>query len=154
MSEDVMLGKVRHIMNTMEVCCLNSNPTDFTAYGWVLARDYATKVDEAVDQKRATWQDIHTEIDTATLLSAQMENPRPAPKTQGTKVTTNKKKEFLCMTYNTCKTEGKCEYEENNPDKKCSRKHECSYCMKQKKQSYRHQAARCKAKAAAEAEDH
>ena len=152
MPDDVMLGKMRHIMNTMEVCCLNSNSTDFTAYGWVLARDYATKVDDAVDQKRETWQDIHTKVDTAILLSAQMENPRPAPKTQGTKVMTNEKSP--CTTYNTCRTEGKCGYEENNPDKKCNRKHECSYCMKHKRQSLKHQAVRCKAKAAAEAEDH
>ena len=34
--EDVMLGKLRHLMNTMEVCCLNPNPTNLTAYGWVL----------------------------------------------------------------------------------------------------------------------
>ena len=124
MSENTMLGKMRHFINTMEVCCLNSSVADFTAYGWVVAKDYASKIDEEVDQRQATWHDVQTKVDTATLLSAQLENPRPALKTQGTKVTTNEKKEFLCTTYNTCKTEGKCEYEANNPDKKCNRKHE------------------------------
>ena len=61
--------------------------------------------------------------------------------------------ELLCMTYNIGETEGKCEYEVTNPDKKCSRKLECNYCMEHKKQSWRHQAARCRIKAAAEAED-
>ena len=127
MSEDTMLGKLRHFINTMEVCCINSSATDFATYGWVVAKDYASKIDEEVDQRQATWNDVQTKVDTTTLLSAQLENPRPANKTQGTKATTNEKKEVLCTTYNTCKTEGKCEYEVNNPDKKCNRKHEYSY---------------------------
>ena len=146
MSEAVMLGKLRHLKNTLEVCCLNSTSSEFTAYGWTLARDYATKVDNEVEQKLASWQDMPTGVRTATLVSAQMENPRPAIKVDPRKTTVVEKKD-LCTTYNNCSTEGKCEYEVANPDKKCIRKHECSYCMKHKKQSWRHQAVRCRAKA-------
>ena len=39
MSEDMMLGKLRHFINTMEVGCINSSATDFTTYGWVVAKD-------------------------------------------------------------------------------------------------------------------
>ena len=104
MSKDAMLGKLRHFINTMEVCCLNSSATDFTAYGWVLARDYATKVDNEVEQKLTTWQDMPAGVKTATLVSAQMENPRPALKTLSTRVATNEKEELLCTTYNNCET--------------------------------------------------
>ena len=90
---------MRHLKSTLEVCA-----TDFTTYGWVLARDYAKKIDNEVDQKLTTWQDIPAGVKTATLVSAQMENPRPALNTPGTKVVTNEKKELLCTTYNTCKT--------------------------------------------------
>ena len=31
MSEDVMLGKIRHLQNILEVCCLNSTATDFNS---------------------------------------------------------------------------------------------------------------------------
>ena len=154
--EGVILGKLRHLKNTLEVCCLNSTSTDFTSYGWSLARDYATKVDNEVEQKLATWQDMTAGVRTATLVSAQMENPRPAPKLPFTKATpsgTSERKE-LCTTYNTCTTEWKCDFEVSHPDKKCPKKHECSYCMKSKKQSWRHQSVRCKAKAAAEAGGH
>ena len=151
--EGVILGKLRHLKNTLEVCCLNSTSTDFTSYGWSLARDYATKVDNEVEQKLATWQDMPAGVRTATLVSAQMENPRPAPKLPFTKPTYTgaSEKKDLCTTYNSCTSEWKCEFEVSHPDKKCPKKHECSYCMKQKKQSWRHQASRCKAKAAAEA---
>ena len=150
MSEDVILGKLRHLKSTMEVCCLNSSSSEFTAYGWTLARDYATKVNSEVEQKLTTWKDMPAGVRTATLVSAQMENPRPASKPPTTKTNPTEKKD-LCTTYNSCATEGKCEYEVSHPDKRCNRKHECSYCMKHKKQSWKHQAARCKAKAAAEA---
>ena len=146
MSENMMLGKLRHLKNTLEVCCLNSNSNDFSGYGWTLAKDYATKVDNEVEQRLATWQDMPAGVRTATLVSAQMENPRPPPKSDPLRRNVVEKKD-LCTTYNTCSTEGKCDYEVAHPDKKCIKKHECSYCMKHKKQSWRHQAARCRAKA-------
>ena len=150
MSDSMMLGKLRHLKNTLEVCCLNSNSTDFSGYGWTLAKDYATKVDNEVEQRLATWQDMPAGVRTATLVSAQMENPRPPPRSDPPKRLLNVvEKKDLCTSYNTCTTEGKCDYEVANPDKKCIKKHECSYCMKQKKQSWRHQAARCRAKAEA-----
>ena len=148
MSEAVMLGKLRHLKNTLEVCCLNSTSSEFSAYGWTLAKDYATKVDNEVEQRLATWQDMPAGVRTATLVSAQMENPRPvAPARVEPKKSTVAEKKDLCTTYNNCSTEWKCDYEVANPDKKCIRKHECSYCMKHKKQSWRHQAVRCRAKA-------
>ena len=51
-----------------------------------------------------------------------------------------------CPTYNTCKTENKCEYELGHPDKKCILKHECSWCRTTLKQSWRHQEWNCKRK--------
>ena len=157
LNDATMLGKIRHLKNTLEVCCLNSTATDFSSYSWTLARDYANKVDNEVEQKLATWQDMPAGVRTATLVSAQMENPRPLPKLPPAhaqvKSAVSEKKE-LCTTYNSCSTEGKCDYEVAHPDKRCFRKHECSYCMKSKKQSWRHQAVMCKVKASAEAGGH
>ena len=152
MTEEMMLGRVRHLQNIMEVCCLNSTATDFTGYGWTLARDYASKVDNEIEQKLITWEEMHVGVRTATLLSAQMENPRPPPKDMKKTTTIGDKKE-LCTTFNKCKTEGKCEYEVSHPDKTCQRKHECSYCRDKKGQSWKHQAWNCRSKAAAEAVD-
>ena len=153
MPEGVLLGKLRHLKNVLEVCCLNSSSTDFTAYGWTLARDYAVKVENEVEQKLVTWQEMPAGVRTATLVSAQMEHPRTAPKVDPT-IRRLPNKDFRdtrdtrdnCTTFNKCTTEGKCDYEVQNPDKSCMRKHECSWCRSNKRQGWKHQALRCKAK--------
>ena len=48
LSEEVLLAKVRHLKNVFEVCCTNCVASDFTSYGWVIARDYALRVEEEV----------------------------------------------------------------------------------------------------------
>ena len=150
MDDGVLLGKLRHLKNTLEVCCLNSSATDFTAYGWTLARDYANKVEDEVEQKLTSWQDMTPGVRTSTLVSASMEHPRPPPRAdpkadpKSLRPPTSKKE--VCTTYNTCTTEGKCEYELLYPDKTCQRLHECSWCRAHKKQSWKHQARTCKNK--------
>ena len=39
LTEADLLAKIRHIRNFLEVCCLNSEPTDFKGYGWTIAKD-------------------------------------------------------------------------------------------------------------------
>jgi hypothetical protein len=151
MSEGTMIGKMRHLKNVLEVCCLNSTAGEFSSYGWTLARDYAMKVENEVDQRLATWQDMSVGVRTATVLAAQMENPRKSeqqpqppkkpPPARGAKET--------CTTYNKCTTEGKCEYEVQHPDRSCLKKHECSWCRANKGQSWRHQVWKCKCKESA-----
>ena len=148
LQEGVTLGKLRHLKNTLEVCCLNSTSTDFTGFGWTLAKDYAIKVNDEIEMGRATWQDMPLEVKTSTLMSANMENPRPPPKFDPRGPTKVGDKKDLCTTYNKCITEGKCDYEVANPDRTCLRKHECSWCRAHKKQGWKHQALRCKAKEA------
>ena len=148
MQEGVMLGKLRHLQNILEVCCLSSSSTDFTGYGWTLARDYAAKVDNEVEQKLTSWQDMQAGVRTATLVSSQMEHPRPPPPPREPRKVGGGEKKDVCTTYNKCKTEGKCDYEVANPGKTCQRKHECSHCREKKKQSWRHQAWNCQNKPA------
>ena len=159
MPSATVLGKLRHLKNTLEVCCQNSSSHDFTAYGWTLAKDYSTKLNDEIDQGRTTWQDIPLEVKTSTLMSATMENPRPLPKVeprrQGTGMVkgtgmgtgTGEKKE-LCTTYNKCQQENKCDYEVANPTRSCLRKHECSWCRTNKNQCWRHQEWKCRNKGA------
>ena len=133
MPDAVVLGKLRHLKNTLEVCCQNSTSQDFTGYGWTLARDYSTKLNDEIDQGRATWQGMALEVKTSTLMSASMENPRPPPKFEGRGFEGRKPnapkaedKKELCTTYNRCLTEHKCDYEVANPSKTCLKKHKCS----------------------------
>ena len=141
-SEQEMLGKIRHLKNVAEVCCLNSNSTDFSSYGWAIARDYALKVEDEVAQGLASWSEMHHGVRTNSLLLAQMDCSRQSfQKTAKTRE--SDKDKLVCTTYNKCTTKGKCEYEVTNPDRTCQRKHECSWCRSNLGQSYKHQAIEC-----------
>ena len=135
------LARVRHVKNVFEVCCANSEARDFSSYGWVLARDYAFKVENKVEQGFSSWGSMPQGVQTADLVMAQCEYPRPQQKLEPKKL-----EQKTCTTYNTCSTVDKCEYEVANPDKTCQRRHECSYCRKFFKQSYKHQEIKCSKK--------
>ena len=158
LSDSDFLAKLKHIKNYLEICCLNSEPTDFKCYGWTIAKDYAQKVERGVEQNLRAWSDMSGGVQTDQLVLAQMDFPRPvAPlvplrkytsgrediKSSGTGTTATKEK---CRTYNTCKVDDKCDYETNNPDKKCILKHECNWCKTHLKLSFRHQEWACKKK--------
>ena len=142
--EGELLGKLRYLKNVVEVCCLNSAASDFTGYGWTLAKDYATEVEDDVEQRLVAWPEMKSEVRTSTIVAAQMDFPRPVPKFQKEQVKVPEKS--FCITYNKCATEGKCQYEVDNPTKTCQRKHECSWCKINLKRSIKHQAIRCKNK--------
>ena len=150
--EGEILAKLRHIKNLLDVCCLNSDQSDFKCYGWTIAKDYALKVEEVVEQKIATWEEMSAGVQTSQLLLAQMDCPKPIKPVRSNVVEVKDGKppqqppKARCTTYNACKTEDKCEYELSHPDKKCILKHECSWCKKNLNQSFKHQEWNCKKK--------
>lgn len=146
-THDVLLAKINHLKNVFEVCCLNSNQTDFSNYGWTIARDYAFKVEEEVEQRFVAWHDMPPGIRTQTLVLSQMEHPRTSVKKKLDDSIITKKDR--CTTFNTCTTEMKCSYEVSNPGRTCIKKHECSWCRANLQQSYKHQEWKCQKKAAA-----
>ena len=152
LSPEEFLAKIRHIRNYLEVCCLNSEPTDFKSYGWIIAKDYALKVEGGVEQKLRSWEAMSDGVQTDKLVLAQMDFPRPlqAIRKPGvgkdTEYRSGSTPKERCKTYNSCKTEDKCEYELAHPEKKCILKHECSWCKLNLKQSYKHQEWACKKK--------
>ena len=140
MSPEVLLAKLQHLQNTFQVCCLNTTEKEFSNYGWVLARDYSSKVQERVTQNLTSWEMLSPEVQTADLVSSQMEFPRPVEK----KAPENRdEKKQLCTTWNNCTTEKKCRYEVEHPGRSCQRKHECSHCKEVLKQSNKHQLWKC-----------
>ena len=150
MPEGELLAKLRHLKNVYEVCCLNSTATEFSSYGWVLARDYAFKVENEVEQRFTTWLDMEPGVRTQTLVLTQMENPRPMFKKKNeNEVDRKSERKDRCTTFNTCTTEGKCDWEVANPGRICQRKHECSWCQQNLKQSWKHQASKCLKKSSA-----
>ena len=148
---EILLAKVRHLKNISEVCCLNSTPSDFSTYGWQIARDYAMKVEEEVEQRFVSWQDMMPGVRIQTLILSQMEFPRqPVKKKVGDAADPKAGKKDRCTTFNTCTIENKCDYEVANPGRTCLRKHECSWCRSNLQQGYKHQAWKCMKKQAAD----
>ena len=142
--EGVLLAKLQHIQSVFEVCCLNATATEFSNYGWVLARNYASKVQAKMDQQVSNWCTAPPGVQTAELVSAQMEYPRPQEKKiEKPPKNGDKSNQQLCSSYNTCTTEGKCEFETAYPGRTCQRKHECSWCKKNLNKSHQHQLWKC-----------
>ena len=151
LSDEVFLAKIRHLRNVVEVCCINSNERDHLSYGWTLAKDYANKVENEMDQNLSSWLEQPAGVRTDSLLLAQMDFPRPvAPKPRveiGGKLAGGKiEYKERCRTFNTCSVEMKCEYEVSNPGKSCLLKHECSWCRENLKQGFKHQLSKCRKK--------
>ena len=148
--EAVLLAKLKHLQNVFKVCCINSTETDLCSYGWTLAKDYSLKVQEKVDQQLVSWETISQGIQTDVLVSSQMEFPRPAKEKEPTKNGSDGDRP-PCSTINIkCTTEGKCEFEVRNPGRNCLRRHECSWCRKNKNQLRKHQELKCASKLAAD----
>ena len=145
LSKAEILGKVRHLKNTLEICCINTTSTEFTSYGWTIARDYAIKVEDEVNQGIADWAEMTPGVRTNTLVMAQMDCVRHGNKNKQANKELDKEKP-LCTTYNRCTTRGKCEYEVQYPDRSCQRRHECSYCRSNHNQSNKHQLWDCRKK--------
>ena len=146
MSPEVLLAKIQHLQNTFTVCCLNTTEKEFSNYGWVLARDYAMKVQDRVSQNLASWETLSSEVQTSDLVASQMEFPRPVEKKEKEKKKEEERKQTpwnACKTWNTCTTDRKCQYEVDHPDKTCKLKHECSSCRSSLNQSHKHQAWKC-----------
>ena len=149
--EGEFLAKLRHVKNVLDVCCLNSDSTDFKGYGWTIAKDYALKVEGEIEQKISNWEDLSGGVQTSQLVLAQMDHPKPIKTVHSDKSSDKKDDKSTsakprCTSYNTCKTEDKCNYEVNNPDKSCILKHECNWCKTNLRQSWKHQEWNCKKK--------
>jgi hypothetical protein len=127
---------------------LTATEAELSSYGWTLARDYALKVNERVDQQLQSWGTVSHGIQTDILVSSQMEFPRPQKSKEDLRDRDRKTDKPLCSTFNKCTTEGKCDWEVSNPGRVCQRRHECSYC-RTKNLLRKHQESRCASKAAA-----
>ena len=151
LTETVLLAKLLHLQSVLEVCCINSAATEYNNYGWVLARHYASKVQAKIDHQMTDWSTMPAGVQTADLVSAQMEYPRPAEKKNlGKKAEEERGPSILCSTYNNCTTENKCDYEVAHPGRSCLRKHECSWCRKNMSRGHHHQVWKCPKKVESE----
>ena len=149
-------ARLQHFLNVMEVTLQTSSKTDYIGESWKVARLYHTKVQAKVDVGATSWCRMVDRWDNATLphelMAAQQElAPR---QTRNKNRETEKPKDVegrvpRCGSYNTWETKGTCEWESENPGKKCNRLHECTYCKTKKFRPVNHQRLYCPKRLAA-----
>ena len=136
----VLEAKLQHLMNVINVTCMNASPTDFKPVGWSVGRTYHNLVQAKIDSGRESWIDFEnyhrSSPHAAEMVAAEREHRAALNKVKPEKVQERKveKREDhdkpLCTTWNNFEEEGKYKYESEHPGEKCNRVHECKYCKK------------------------
>ena len=106
--------------------------SDFSHFSWQRARNYNSRIFADLDQGVLSWSTISAKLDPTSMMQAIEAVPKPDPGKKEEKKEKKKSDESPpCSKWNACDEPGKCQWEVENPSKKCSRPHICSYCFKQ-----------------------
>ena len=132
MPESELIGRLQHLLHLLELTAMFSSNSDYCHFSWMRARNYNTRIFADLDQGALSWNEVTSKLDPTSMMQAIEAIPKPEP--------TKKKEEFKefkdfkkndsppCSKWNTCTESGKCQYEVENPGKKCGKPHICSYC--------------------------
>ena len=152
----VLEAKLQHLLNVINVTCMNSSPTDFKPTAWSVGRSYHNLVQAKVDSGRESWIDFdhyhRSSPHAAEMVAAEREHRaelnKARPEKNEKKVDkSNEQDRPFCTSWNNFEEEGKCKYEAEHPGEKCKRVHECKYCKKKYPGSRtKHQERFCKRK--------
>ena len=140
----VLEAKLQHLLNVINVTCLNSTASEFKPVSWSVGRTYDGLVQAKIDSGRETWLDfdqLHRGSPHAAEMVAAEREHRAAltslvkPKVDVRKTERNGggvkgDKKPLCPTWNSSEVEGKCKWETEHLDVKCNRSHYCTFCEK------------------------
>ena len=168
----VLQANLQHALCVLEVCATHSEKNDFDHHGWRVAKLYARKVQAKLDRGLIGWKDF-TEFKTnphpSELIAAKQElEPKMRKKgferasdrgyerasdrgsDRGSERDRGRGDRPLCTTWNSSKTEGKCDWQVRNPDKgRCNRRHDCNYCTEKGHGTLFHQRSFCPKRVAA-----
>ena len=132
MPESELVGRLQHLINLSELTAMYSTNSDFCSYAWQRARNYNSRIFSDLDLGNLTWSGIASKPDPTSMMQAIEAVPKPAMEQPRIKKVDEKKKttpdEAPCPKWNNCEITGKCQLEVDNPTKKCSKPHICSYC--------------------------
>ena len=155
-------SRMQHFLNVLEIALQPSNPAEFDGHSWRVARLYAEKVQQKIDRGE-TWTNFELRYGADSQpheLMAAKEEVKPVKKpreprepqkedSKGKTKDDSKWAKRSCTTWNTSSVEGKCDWEVQNDDRSCDRRHECSWCKEKGKKSLHHQRSFCRQRIAA-----
>ena len=147
-------ARLQHLLCVLQVALIHSEKTDFNSKGWSIASIYAKRIQQKLDRGLDTWDsfvrfghDPHPSEMFAAKTEADSNAPKAAKKKEDTGV---KGRGKVCMTWNNCDVERKCQYLVDNPSATRSlRRHECSYCLEKNHGTFNHQRRFCPRRRAA-----
>ena len=149
---DELEARLRHIQTVLQVCMQNSIPSDFTNYGWELARCYDQQIQATMDSGLATWVGFDKEFPRTAhpgfMMEADSETQKPLKKRENKRQedvdVSGVKSKKICPVFNSCRQRKKCQNEVDSPEAgRCKMKHECSHCKKEHGKSVFHQVWSC-----------
>ena len=152
-------SRMQHFLNVLEIALQPSNPAEYDGHSWRVARLYAEKVQQKIDRGE-TWTNFELRYGADSQpheLMAAKEEVKPVrkprePQKEDSKAKTKDDLKWTkrsCTTWNTSSVEGKCDWEVQNEDRSCDRRHECSWCKEKGKKSLHHQRSFCRQRIAA-----
>ena len=131
MQESELVGRLQHCLHLLEFTAMFSVNSDFSSYAWQRARNYNSRIFSDLDLGNLTWSNISSKLDPTSMMQAIEAVPKPAAETKFKKKEVDDRKkpeEAPCPKWNSCEVAGKCQYEADNPTKKCPKPHICSFC--------------------------
>ena len=131
MPESELLGRLQHLLHLLELTAMFSTNTEYSSYAWQRARNYNSRIFSDLDAGTLDWASINTKLDPTSMMQAIEAVPKPEFKVKKKEedVRTKPKDDPPCPKWNNCDVTGKCQFEADNPSKKCSKPHICSYCF-------------------------
>lgn len=129
MSDQELTGRLQHLLHLLELTATYSTNQDFCSYAWQRARNYNSRIFADLDTGVLTWPTISSKLDPTSMMQAIEAVPKPDLKKKKDDENPKKKSdEAPCPKWNNCDVSGKCQYEVDNPAKKCNKPHICSFC--------------------------
>ena len=153
MSEQEQIGRLQHLLHVMELCAMQSSSTDFNSPAWLCARNYSDRVYQDLDSGATAWHQIGPKMHPTNMMQAMSTHPKVIPIKQerakvpgGISTQQEGTPGQVCPKWSTCEVEEKCQWEVDNPGRRCNRSHHCSFCFKKFKQTRKHKETDCRKK--------
>ena len=137
-------SRLQHILNVLEIVCLESNLQEFHSNSWSIAKQYDICILKDIEQSFKSWETLDKSIDSsawnfAIRMVPPVKNQNLNQKSQNS----NSNSQKVCTTWNTFKQDG-CSYEFKNPGESCVYLHQCSSCAKRGFPNRKHKSINCR----------
>ena len=145
-SKEEFNSRLQHLLNVLDITCLDSSLAEFDSFSWKIAKCYDEKILSDISQGYKSWLTLDKCIDSTAWNYAQRMVPLESKpnRNQSKPQNSNQSSQKMCTTFNTFRRGDSCAFEFNNPNENCVYLHQCSACNKRGFPNRRHKAFNCR----------